>query len=292
MAAGAVDDDDTPGACGKCRTCRRIESGNHPDVIHIQPVGSLIRIAQIRDLCDTLAMRPYEAARRVVVISDAQCLNPEASNALLKVLEEPPDHTILILTTDQASDLLPTIVSRCHRIRFKPISRQWIESVLVETHALDPFEAGIIAAMANGSLSDAVEMSRTAWFARRNWLIGELDTLAGRPVHHLLAFAEVLAADKETLLQALDVMLSWLRDLAIYPHRSQNVIHGDLADRIDESAGACPVEVLMENINTIQRAQKNISLNANIRLTAETLVLRLAQAGNAASEGGRSAVMG
>ena len=83
-AAVSVDADEIVTPCGECRVCRKIESGTHPDVIHIKPTGSLIRIAQIRELCHTLAMRPYEAHIRVVVISDAQTMNPEASNALLK----------------------------------------------------------------------------------------------------------------------------------------------------------------------------------------------------------------
>ena len=78
-----------------------------------------------------LAMKPYEARYRVVIISDAHALNPEAGNSLLKVLEEPPDRTILVLTAYHLHDLLPTIASRCQHIRFNPISHDVLTDVLV-----------------------------------------------------------------------------------------------------------------------------------------------------------------
>jgi DNA polymerase-3 subunit delta' len=169
--------------CGNCKSCRKIEAGNHPDIIRVKPSGPFIKINQVRSLCQTLAMKPYEARRRVVIITEAQAMNPAAGNALLKMLEEPPLRTILILVATHTSDLLPTIVSRCQQIRFKPISNQHLESVLVERHGLDPGDAIIITTMAGGSLSRALHMHRTHWVNRRNWLIKEMDALTrpGQP---------------------------------------------------------------------------------------------------------------
>jgi DNA polymerase III subunit delta' len=89
-----------------CKHCRKFNSGGHPDFIRIDPEGQVTKIVQIRELRQILAMKPFEAKLRVVVISKAHTLNQEASNALLKVLEEPPYRTILILITSQISDLL------------------------------------------------------------------------------------------------------------------------------------------------------------------------------------------
>jgi DNA polymerase-3 subunit delta' len=111
-------------ACGDCAPCRKIAGNHHPDVIHVAPLSSVIRIAQIRTLLQTLTLKPNEADRRVVILSDAQAMNAEAGNALLKVLEEPPDRTLLVLTASQPSDLLPTVVSRCRHIRFLPLGQR------------------------------------------------------------------------------------------------------------------------------------------------------------------------
>lgn len=275
MACNCRADESDP--CGECRACRKIASGNHPDVIHIKPTGSSIRIAQIRELYHTLMMRPYEARVRVVIISDAQMMNPEASNALLKMLEEPPDRTVLILTADQASDLLPTIISRCQRIRFRPISSLRLEEMLVDKEALDRRTAKIIAAMANGSYTDAVKMNRTSWLVKRDWLIDEIESLADKPVDRLLAVAEKLSGDKDMLSYAFDVMMSWLRDLVIFKYCPDKIINADLADRIKNNTRDFPTDVLMAKIKAIQKAKRDISANANIRLITETLILELSQ---------------
>ena len=158
--------------CGHCRSCKKIISGNHPDIIHIKPSGTYIRISQIRSVIDTLSLKPYEAQFRVVLISDAQSMNPEASNALLKVLEEPPAQTILILTTLQASDLLPTVVSRCQHIRFNPLSHKDIETMLAAEQKIDSNEVSVTAIMANGSYSKALALIKSDWRLRRKWLRG------------------------------------------------------------------------------------------------------------------------
>jgi DNA polymerase III subunit delta' len=278
MACNCRTDESDP--CGDCRACRKIASGNHPDVIHIKPTGTLIRIAQIRELYHTLAMRPYEASVRVVIISDAQMMNPEAGNALLKMLEEPPDRTVLILTADQASDLLPTIVSRCQRIRFRPISSPRLEEMLVEEEALDGKDAKIIAAMANGSYTAAVKLSRSAWVVKRDWLIDEIVFLTAKPakpVDRMLILAEKLSGDKEMLSYAFDVMMSWLRDLVIFKYCPNKIINTDLADRIKRHTGDFSTDALMSKIMAIRKAQREIFTNANIRLITETLIFKLSQ---------------
>ena len=222
--------------CGRCNSCRKIESGNHPDIILLKPSGPFIKIGQIRDLCGTLAMKPYEARLRVVIISDAQVMNPSAGNALLKMLEEPPDRTILILTALQTSDLLPTILSRCQHIRFNPVSRKNLESLLIQKHRANPDEAKIIAIMANGSVSKAVSMinsiNRANWINRRIWLINEVEALPVRSMVSRMAFAEKLSKNKEVLTESLEVIKFWFRDLVVCKYHPEKVINRDLKDRI------------------------------------------------------------
>jgi len=273
------------GPCDQCRSCKKINSGNHPDIIHIKPSGHFIKIAQIRSLCQTLAMKPYEARLRVVIISDAQAMNPEAGNALLKVLEEPPDHTILILITMQRSDLLPTIVSRCRHIRFSPISQKILEALLVQEKGVDPDEAIIIAAMANGSFTKAVSMSQTNWINKRNWLIKAIgldqpESLSSKPLALILAFSERLSKNREILLDSLEIIKSWLRDLVIYKYYPEKIINKDLTDKIQYASQKVTVKSLLLQTEAIQTAQKNIQSNANLRLTLDVMATRLARLSN------------
>jgi DNA polymerase-3 subunit delta' len=270
------------GPCGNCRSCRKIQSGNHPDVIFIKPSGAFIRIAQIRTLFETLALKPYEASWRVVIISNAQTLHPAAGNALLKMLEEPPDQTILILTAEQAADLLPTIVSRCQHIRFNPISRKNIAVLMTEEHRLDAESASLIAAMSNGSLSQALAMSESQWIKRRNWLIhaSGLDqpaTLSSRPHCLLLAFAEKLSDNKERLSESLEIMKTWLRDLVVTKYKPDKMINTDLKEEVKQVSQQIGVRSILKKIETIQTAQRDIRANANLRLTLELMMLRLAK---------------
>jgi len=268
--------------CGRCKSCRKIKSGNHPDIILLKPSGPFIRIDQIRDLCGTLAMKPYEAKLRVVVISDAQAMNPSAGNALLKVLEEPPDRTILILTALQTSDLLPTILSRCQHIRFNPVSRKNLESLLIQRHRANPDQAKTIAIMANGSVSKAVSMINSTnmanWINRRIWLINEVESLPVRSMGARMAFAEKLSKSKEVLTESLEVIKFWFRDLVVCEYHPKKIINRDLKDRIQRSSEKMKVASLISKIKDIESAQKNIQTNTNLRLTLEVLIMRLAKA--------------
>ena len=269
---------ETKTPCGLCKPCRKIEAGNHPDIIRVKPSGPFIKIDQIRSLCQTLAMKPYEARRRVVIITDAQAMNPAAGNALLKMLEEPPARTILILVATHTSDLLPTVVSRCQQIRFKPISSKYLESELVQKYGLDAKNAMIITTMAGGSLSRALRMHRTHWISRRNWLIQEMDALSTGSVNRLLAFGAQLSKNKDVLPDSLEVMKTWLRDLVVGQFNPEGVINQDLIQKIQPASQKMSIPALLDKIDTIQATQNAIHAGTNLRLALEAMVLKLAKA--------------
>lgn len=272
--------------CGRCSSCRKIQSGNHPDIIRVEPSGPFIRINQIRDICDTLSLKPYEARLRIVIISDAQTMNPQAANALLKVLEEPPERTVLILTALQASDLLPTIVSRCQHIKFSPISREKLKTFLIEKHGLDAGDAAIFSAMANGSIAKALSMirnnSQTNWIRLRDWLLNiigleQTGFLSLQPIIILLSFAEKLSKNKEIIQDSLEIIKTYLRDLIIYKYSPEKIINKDLIRKIQYASQQITVESLLSQIEAIQKAQKDIQANTNLRLTLEVMMLRLSR---------------
>jgi len=280
------DDHPSASACGRCKSCRKIQSGNHPDIIRVEPSGSFIRINQIRDICDTLSLKPYEARLRIVIISDAQAMNLQAANALLKVLEEPPDRTVLILTALQASDLLPTIVSRCQHIRFSPISREKLKTFLVEKHGLDAEDAAIFSAMANGSIAKALSMIRNNslanWIRLRDWLLNiigleQTGSLSLQPIIILFSFAERLSKNKEIIQDSLEIIKTYLRDLIIYKYSPEKIINKDLIRKIQYASQKIAVKSLLSQIEAIQKAQKDIQANTNLRLTLEVMMLRLSR---------------
>jgi DNA polymerase III subunit delta' len=269
------------GPCGECRACRNLQAGQHPDLLTVAPEGPLIRVAQVRQLCASLAMKPYAARTRVVIIKDARAMNPEAGNALLKVLEEPPDRTVLILLATQTADLLPTIVSRCQQLRFGPIARRCLQTLLAERHGVAPGAAEIAAAMSGGSLTRALRFSQADWIARRDWLIAAIgldrpETLSSRPLDVLLAVAEKLAGHKAWIPEALDLIVAWLRDLLVFRHAPARLINQDRAALLGRASGRMTDEALLQRIQAVGSARSHIEANLNARLVLERLMLQLA----------------
>lgn len=265
-------------ACGVCKSCRKIAAGNHPDIIRIKPTGHFIKIDQIRALLQTLAMKPYEARTRVAIISEAQSMNAAASNALLKILEEPPDRSMLVLIANQSSDLLPTIVSRCQHVGFNPIPKEIIAAWLEKKHGLEQPAAHIIAAMANGSFSKAQMMMQANWLLHRNWLIAELDDLSRQPIVRLLALAERLSKQEGRLAESLEIIKVWLRDQIVGQYDASKIINRDVADKIENASQKNNRIELLSKVEAVQKTQNRLAANTNLRLTMERLLIQLAKA--------------
>jgi DNA polymerase-3 subunit delta' len=264
-------------SCGVCKSCRKIAAGNHPDIIRIQPSGPFIKISQIRALLQTLAMKPYEAITRVAILSEAQAMNAAASNALLKILEEPPSRSMLVLIATRKSDLLPTIVSRCQHVGFNPIPKEKIASWLKQKHGLEQQAADILAAMANGSFSRARMMIKDNWQQRRKWVIDEMDRLSLQPIAYLFALAEKLSGEKEALAESLEIIKVWFRDLIINQYDAGKIINRDIADKIENASQKNNLPDLLSKVDAVQKTQNRLAANTNLRLTMESLLIQLAQ---------------
>jgi DNA polymerase III subunit delta' len=266
------------GSCGQCRSCRKISADLHPDMIKISASGSTIRIEQIRRLCDTLTLKPFEAAMRIALIADAHTMTPSAANALLKVLEEPPPRTILILTALHGSGLLPTIVSRCQIVRFAPIQPREMARYLEQNHGLSTEEAIAAAELGNGSIPKTLSWTTREAVSRREWILETLSSLDSDTISTCLAFAEKLLENKTGLQEDLNLVKTWLRDLIIYTWAPMSIIHKDKVSMISKRAPLLSVQNLLEIMNQLQSVQYKIQTNLNPRLALEILMLSLKQA--------------
>jgi DNA polymerase-3 subunit delta' len=163
-------------SCDKCSSCIRIGQSKHPDIIWVYPGGKsrVIKIEQVRKLQDFLAWRPYEGKIKVCVIVDAHTLKVEASNALLKTLEEPPNNSVLILVTDSPELLLPTIRSRMQGVQFFGLKESEVADILERKFGLDDDEAFRLSELSAGSISRAMIFKDENILAQRRSLLDML----------------------------------------------------------------------------------------------------------------------
>ena len=212
LAAGLLCTADDPAArpCGTCRACRLVASGGHPDVHRVGPEGPGrqvviggpgARVRGIRDLIADLALLPVEGGARVAIVEAAQRMNEDAQAALLKTLEEPPAGVTLILCADAEEPLLPTIRSRCARLRLGPVGIRDVEAILAEHGVADAPLASRLARITGGRPGLALAWARQpeALRVRDELSRSLLDLLAARPAERLAGVrAAVLRAGSLT----------------------------------------------------------------------------------------------
>ena len=195
--------------CDECRSCLKVNHLNHPDVLLVEPHGQWIRIDQIRDLQRELSHRPYEGKRRVCILTGADRMRQEAANALLRILEEPPLHTVLILLAANLDFILPTITSRCQRITFNPLPSERIAEVVRSKLALKREEAHILASLADGSLGKALQTDLDFVHRVRKEIIGKIIDLPSYGAEQILGLAEEMTKGNDELPMVLTMIHTW-----------------------------------------------------------------------------------
>ena len=204
-------------ACGKCASCRKYISGNHPDFLVVSPERNGISIGRIRELGRELTYPPYESELRVVVLEDVHLMRREAANSLLKTLEEPPENNLLILTAESSREILPTLISRCQVVPFFRLSDEETVS-LFEHLGIDDRNSSLYARFAEGSPGKALMLKQTDLLEIWQEAVELLSDESGRlqqDLGRILELAEKMAALKDDLGDLLVYLKIWLRDLLV-----------------------------------------------------------------------------
>ncbi len=201
--------------CDACAACVKSAAGNHPDVRWIVPDGPFIKIDAVREACIRLSLKGFESSRKVLIVEDAHRFNEESANALLKTLEEPSSHTVVILLSETQEALLPTIVSRCQRVAFSPLKAPVLQGLLRERFRVGPQEAVYLTRLCEGSLGRALERHRAQLFGHKNKMIDEtLDPSAsGKGVFS--GSSQDDEAEDARAEAVFTVLASWFRDLLV-----------------------------------------------------------------------------
>ncbi|MEA3345701.1 MAG: DNA polymerase III subunit delta' [Chloroflexota bacterium] len=261
--------------CGRCPACRKIAHSTHPDVRVLEPEDGSLKIDQIRQLQRELALTPHEGRYRVAILTDFDQATTEASNCLLKTLEEPPPQVVLCLTAPDTSALLPTIVSRCQLLRLRPLSLETVESALVEHWGVDQKRAALLAHLSGGRLGWAVEAhQQPSILERRTEWLDSLVKLLNEMRVPRFAYAEEASQSPELVADILEIWLSWWRDLLLaHEDNYAEVTNLNRSEEITEYAAQYSLDQIRGALEAVRASQKWLESNANLRLTLEVLLL-------------------
>lgn len=277
-------------ACGACASCRKIARGVHPDVIVVERERDMARagrwepkggrtpsrdivVDQIRELVDRrLSLRRFEGRRRLVLLDPADAMNPQAQNALLKTLEEPPPETTLVLVSSSPDALLPTVRSRCLRLPFAPLPDVRVaERLAAAGHP--PEVARLATTLAAGSLGKALALDAGV-MADRRAAVEEAAALPAGDARPWIAFAARHGAKRERAREVCELLLVWLRDVLVRATAGDGapLALADLEEATAAAARQGP-EAALRRIEAVRRALVALRHNASGPLALEHMLV-------------------
>src|SRR5687768_8603330 len=272
-------------ACGGCASCRRIVRGVHADVLRIEPgdTGS-IKIDQIREAIERAAYRPFEGRRRVVIIDQAEQMVVNAQDAILKTLEEPPNASTFILITHTPDTLLPTIRSRCQRLRFGRLSPADVAEVLISRHEYAEADAHAAASLSDGSVGQALEGGSEDFVEARNAALQLLETVADDPgpARRIMGSMNMPGAtrgkaDRDALGQSLRALASILRDLGALAAQADDraLANADLRPKLQRLLRSFDGDRTLRAFAAVDRALNALDRNASPKIVADWLSFQI-----------------
>lgn len=263
--------------CGECAACRKVDHQNHPDLHLIEPDGANIKVDQIRALQKELSFRPLEGDRKICVIEAADRMNPSSGNSLLKTLEEPNGHALLILLTTRPEAVLQTIRSRCQRLPFSRLPRETIRRALEQTHGGDEVQTHILASLSDGSFHKALGRDRDLYLDRRRTILKAVTALNEGSIVPLFDLAAELTEEKERLPEIFDILRAFYRDLLLYRHGwvEEELVNTDLIDKIRRVAARESVASILRKLDAINAGYRHLERNVNRELALDVLLMQL-----------------
>ena len=273
-------------ACGECASCRRIARGVHPDVLVLEPdeMGS-IKIEAARDVIDRAGFRPFEGRRRAVIVDEADSLTDDAQSALLKTLEEPPSASVFLLVSSLPDALLPTVRSRCPRVRFGALSPSEVAEVLIRDHEYSEPDARAAAADADGSIgralaAESADLTEARDIARR---LLEHAARVSDPSRRIDA-AKELAAKRGTSVEernfagaCLRALASLLRDVGLLGLNADSHVlaNADLEGPLRALARAYDADRSLRAYTAVDEGLAALDRNVSPKVVADWVVLQL-----------------
>ncbi len=260
-----------------CRTCRRIAEGRYPDLQIIAAEKNTIQIEQVRALQSDAALSPLEGRRKVFIIREIERATAPAANALLKTLEEPPPHVVLLLTSQRRDLVLPTVRSRCQIIHLRPAPLAQVQAMLTAAWGVEPAQAELLARLSSGRVGWAVEAHQHPEINEiRHRCLDQLLDLAAAGHVGRLSWAEALSHQPDLIEETLGLWATWWRDILLIQRGvPEAIVNLDRRAQLVQQAGLYRPAQVEAVLTDLTRTVQRIRANVNVRLALDVLALRL-----------------
>jgi DNA polymerase-3 subunit delta' len=266
--------------CGECHSCKQALSNNNPDIIkvtHEKP--NVISVDDIRvQVNEDVLKMPYGGKKKVYIINEAEKMNPQAQNALLKTFEEPPEYAVILLLVTNEEELLPTIRSRAVTLNMKPVADKIVKKYLMEEVKIPDYKADVCVAFARGNLGKAKLLATNEEFDEiRDDVVNLLKYLPDMEVSELIQAVKHASEHKLEINDYIDIIMVWYRDILLFKatQDANDLIFKDEIQYIRKVADKVDYEGIQVIIDALEKAKKRIAANVNFELTMELLFLTI-----------------
>lgn len=267
--------------CNTCKSCLQVESGNQPDIIwinHEKP--NVISVDEIREqIVNDIDLKPYSSRYKLYIIPDAQLMNSQAQNALLKTLEEPPEYAIIMLLTNNVDRFLPTILSRCIVLNFKPVEPlDVIEYLTTQIEGVDLPTARFCTDFAQGNLGKAVRLAISPEYKEIKEdsvrLLRQIDSME---MDEVIDAVKQMGKYKLDVTDYIDIMTMWFRDILMVKisNSPNKIIFKDEYSTMRKQASRVSYEGVEEILEALNKLKIRLEANVNFDIAMELMLLTI-----------------
>lgn len=263
--------------CQECHSCKQAAGHNQPDIIYVtHEKPNTISVDDIRtQLNNDIDVKPYSSTHKIYIIDEAEKMNQQAQNALLKTIEEPPAYAVILLLTTNAAAFLPTILSRCVTLNIKAVQDEKIKKYLMSDYQIPDYQADICAAFAQGNVGKAIRLASSDDFNEmKSSALQLIKRLNEIDLYEMTAAVKQISEYKLEINDYFDLMMVWYRDVLYF--KATGDVNGlifkdEVYDikRQAEKSSYSGVEVIIE---ALQKAKLRLNANVNFDLVIELLL--------------------
>ncbi|MDE6994123.1 MAG: DNA polymerase III subunit delta [Lachnospiraceae bacterium] len=266
--------------CGECHSCKQALGNNQPDIIYIShEKPNTIGVEDIRSQINgDISIKPYSSPRKIYIINEGEKMTPQAQNALLKTLEEPPEYAVILILTINVEALLPTVLSRCVVLNMKPVPDRLVKKYLMEQLAVPDYKANICVAFARGNIGKAKMLASSEEFEKvKDEAITLVKNINEMETSEIVKAIKKISEYKFDVNDYLDILMAWYRDVLLFKATKDvnSLVFKEDIQQIMRMSDRSTYEGIELIVNALQIAKKRLEANVNFDLTMELLFLAI-----------------